>query len=59
MWFKSSTWSQGYNNVVPDSKVSTSSRERRQQVIAMRLSRIHSGGVWDTYTLAQDINALV
>jgi hypothetical protein len=27
-----------------DSKVSTSSRERRQQVIAMRLPRIHSRG---------------
>jgi hypothetical protein len=44
MWFKSLRQSQGYANAIHDSKVSTSSRERQQQVIVMRLSRIHSGG---------------
>jgi hypothetical protein len=33
----------------------TSSRDQRKQVIAVRLSRIHSGGVLDTYTLTQDL----
>jgi hypothetical protein len=36
----------------------TSSRNQRKQVIAVRLSRIHSR-VLDIYTLAQGLNALV
>jgi hypothetical protein len=45
MCFKSSRWLQGYTNTIQDLKVSTSSRERQQQVIATRLSRIHSRAV--------------
>jgi hypothetical protein len=44
MWFKSSRRSLGYTNAILDSKVSMSSREWWQQVIATRLSRIHSRG---------------
>jgi hypothetical protein len=48
---KSSRWLQGYTHAIPDSKAYTPSKEQRKHAVAMRLSRIHSMGVLDTYTL--------
>jgi hypothetical protein len=55
---KSSRWLQDYTHAIQGPKAYTSSTEQWKEVVVMRLSRIHSRGKLDTYTLAQDLNAL-
>jgi hypothetical protein len=43
---KNSTRLQGYTHAIQDSEAYTSSREQRKQIVATRLSRIHSRGNW-------------
>jgi hypothetical protein len=43
---KSSRRLQGYTHTIQDSKAYTSSREQQKQVVATRLSKIHSRGNW-------------